>query len=631
MTKSEVWQYFIKEGNDVICNKCKKAVSGLNTTNLWNHLNHSHPEIYKLTEHSKKKQGDGELDEPPTKKAKQHTLQAAFGVSNRQEQDNKFKNLILEFIIDNNLPISIVESETFKNLVRFNSPDIKIPSRQEITYTLIPKRANSVKKNITESLANQKIALTTDTFSNKSNSLICVTSSWLTRDFQLKNRVIAIEPLLEHHTGVNISERIQKILTEFNVDLNDIVLMTRDGASNMEVACRKLNIPSLHCLCHILHLVVKMVIMKHIEVFGSVARAQAIVNSFKRSPSASHELRILEGDDARSLLLGIETRWNSFFHMLESVIRAMPYLRVYGETYKNAATNAIKMVSEGDVSIINTLLPLLKLFEDATLILSAEKASISCYLYVIKVLTRALESLEQSSDSELIQVLAREAKADLTERTEGCFEMESLKIAAFLDPRIKQRALLFEADKWREIENTVIEKLVNLKSDNDTAQGIQNNDATTVRDSNCNVVTNNPWDVEDSNDACAFVTLRDELKAEIALYIKAERLNVINPLDPGHSNVYGWWRKHRSSFPNLAILAREYLAPSPSSCASERAFSKATLHYSNKLRSRLKPTLSGQILMIQTDLADKRRNKDRYFYYAEEPDDEDLELYSLDI
>ena len=61
------------------------------------------------------------------------------------------------------------------------------------------------------------------------------------------------------------------------------------------------------------------------------------------------------------------------------------------------------------------------------------------------------------------------------------------------------------------------------------------------------------------------------------------------PLIPFHrANSYTWWNDNTHRFPQLSILARRYLAPPPTSVASERLFSNAGDIYDEK-RNRLAP------------------------------------------
>ena len=71
------------------------------------------------------------------------------------------------------------------------------------------------------------------------------------------------------------------------------------------------------------------------------------------------------------------------------------------------------------------------------------------------------------------------------------------------------------------------------------------------------------------------------------------------PLVPFHrANSYLWWKENRHHFPQLSQIARLYLAPSPTSIASERLFSTAGDIYDEK-RNRLALERAEMLLFIK--------------------------------
>ena len=56
-----------------------------------------------------------------------------------------------------------------------------------------------------------------------------------------------------------------------------------------------------------------------------------------------------------------------------------------------------------------------------------------------------------------------------------------------------------------------------------------------------------------------------------------------------------WWRDHTEQFPNLAVMARQYLGCPASSAAVERLFSQVGIAFSAKRRSAEADTLEDQM------------------------------------
>ena len=62
-----------------------------------------------------------------------------------------------------------------------------------------------------------------------------------------------------------------------------------------------------------------------------------------------------------------------------------------------------------------------------------------------------------------------------------------------------------------------------------------------------------------------------------------------------------WWRDHADEFPNLAVMARQYLGCPASSAAVERLFSQVGIAFSSKRKSAHADTLES-ILFARCNL-----------------------------
>ena len=79
-------------------------------------------------------------------------------------------------------------------------------------------------------------------------------------------------------------------------------------------------------------------------------------------------------------------------------------------------------------------------------------------------------------------------------------------------------------------------------------------------------------------------------KTELARYNRIEST-------PAGQNPLDFWKDHAALFPNLAELARSYLAVQASSAASERIFSQAKRLISCR-RNRLNPQTAGKTFFV---------------------------------
>jgi hypothetical protein len=85
-------------------------------------------------------------------------------------------------------------------------------------------------------------------------------------------------------------------------------------------------------------------------------------------------------------------------------------------------------------------------------------------------------------------------------------------------------------------------------------------------------------------------------QSEIDKYLSIPETDQTEENDP-----LDWWNKQKSQFPILSILARKYLAIPASSVPSERLFSDAGNHVTQK-RNQLDPYLLDKLLLLKRNL-----------------------------
>jgi hypothetical protein len=85
-------------------------------------------------------------------------------------------------------------------------------------------------------------------------------------------------------------------------------------------------------------------------------------------------------------------------------------------------------------------------------------------------------------------------------------------------------------------------------------------------------------------------TVRNKLCKQLDYYM-------LEPNEPEDSNSFNWWSANRARFPDIATVARSYLAIPATSVASERIFSKCGLTVSDR-RSSLSPQHTEQIVFL---------------------------------
>jgi len=253
------------------------------------------------------------------------TIAETFGVMTSFKESgvksDKLIHAIMYMICKDNQPISIVEDEGFKYLMKTVSPHFKIPSRRYIArktyekYYIMKEIVMTKLKNI------QHFTLTTDIWTNiQTRSYIGVTIHFV-EEYTLNSALLGVYELDERHTGKYIATKLLEVCKEWNIFKQNIIAVVTDGAANMLKAI-DLSYGKKHyilCFAHTLYLVAQHAIQSVPELTNLISDVKHIVRWFRQSVVASDELRKATKGEGK-LLQEVPTRWNSTFYMLERFI-----------------------------------------------------------------------------------------------------------------------------------------------------------------------------------------------------------------------------------------------------------------------------------------------------------------------
>ncbi|CAG2202961.1 unnamed protein product [Mytilus edulis] len=284
--KSAVWSYFkrLLNGNTVKCTLCDTELKYCGgTTNMINHIRLKHP-------------AEGPAESP----VKQSSIQSFINSPRKLNSDTKEKITlaIAEMVVKDYLPLSFVEGD---ESIRFQ-----------------------LKKRLISEISSAKSAsLTTDTWtSTATESYITVTEHHITDNWELKANVLCTRAMPERHTGDNIANKLQSIVSEFELD-GKIDTCVHDNARNMECAGNKcLEWGDFGCFGHTLQLCIKPV-FELASVAKLIQKCRKLVGHFKHSTTVTAEMRNrqkLLGVPEHELVQDVVTRWNSTQAMLSRLV-----------------------------------------------------------------------------------------------------------------------------------------------------------------------------------------------------------------------------------------------------------------------------------------------------------------------
>ena len=128
VNKSSVWDHMLKVGEGKVkCKLCEKEYSYNNsgsTSSLMQHIRAKHPSVLE------------------DRKA-QPSL-TSFGIGAQRPcsdtRQDKITSLLVNFIVGNMLPLSIVESQEFHELMNYVEPQYKVPCRATVVARLDSKK-----------------------------------------------------------------------------------------------------------------------------------------------------------------------------------------------------------------------------------------------------------------------------------------------------------------------------------------------------------------------------------------------------------------------------------------------------------------------------------------------------------
>jgi len=85
-----------------------------------------------------------------------------------------------------------------------------------------------------------------------------------------------------------------------------------------------------------------------------------------------------------------------------------------------------------------------------------------------------------------------------------------------------------------------------------------------------------------------------------------------------HDEVFAWWKNNGPRYPILSPFARKYLTIAVSSVLSERCFSRASLLFSNKLRTSLSKKTAAELILVNTYLSNQFLDKSEKEQWSDE-------------
>ena len=122
-------------------------------------------------------------------------------------------------------------------------------------------------------------------------SYIFLTAHWLNENFDYKHRVLHCREMEGDHTGQNICNYIQDMLSNLMITLNRVHVFLQDNARKIKLVISLLKSSSVPCFIHTLQLVIKDSLFVDDRRKLLLAKAQITVCHFSHSSKVSEMLK----------------------------------------------------------------------------------------------------------------------------------------------------------------------------------------------------------------------------------------------------------------------------------------------------------------------------------------------------
>ncbi|GES92498.1 zinc finger BED domain-containing protein 1-like [Rhizophagus clarus] len=299
---------------------------------------------------------------------------------------------LTEFLIDDMQPLYVLKNEGFINLVKTLDPYYTLPN----LWT-----------------------------GRDHQGYIGVTCSFINKEFELQEIMLAYQYMEYPHTSQNIARTIMNLIFEWGLE-KKFICITTDNGSNMVAASRLLpNTFRIPCAARTLNLVVNKGLIP-VEIL--IARAKRLINFFM-SPKQNERLKAIqtchlngtedfsENHKYLRTIQDMKTRWNSSYLAWERLLKlhhAINILIATMSTESESDTDTKKdlkrlkeiMLSDDEWKLMKQLTKILQPFYDATKLLGGEKYATASFMYYvvatlqIKVIPKEVEVVDLTNDDD---------------------------------------------------------------------------------------------------------------------------------------------------------------------------------------------------------------------------------------
>ena len=568
---------------------------------------------------------------------------ADFNTADKTLADSHLTN----WIVNHSQPFVVVEHEDFIEFCSTLRDSYPLPTRNTIRNRIIKQwteEKNRARVTIECDCGLRRYGTTSDMWTSAGKrGYMVVTMHYIDVNWRMRSVIIAFKRVLYPHSGERLASHLVAAVTEMSPRLlYGLWSITADNASTNTTMISELNdqflpdaiknyedeeiaasadedngnvvtgsprtVFQLRCIAHVLQLAVQNGLKSCPMLDNSIGRFRELMKKILDSPKLLEALASICSSlkvANKTPELDCETRWNSTWSMLSSVIMLkkpiQELLRRIRDRHDGFTTFSIKPnedlakhIDELTWHAMEDFCSFLKPFKDATALMSAsEYPTLGMVIPVMHLLLEHVRRAIAENDgfrSTHGRNFAKAVQVKLLEYEELVNRRE-VKVAAALDPRVKG-ILATVGLVVHEVVSFIIEDY-ELEYQDAYESSRQSASESSVAETS----SDSFLDLLDGHEQ-GRANVDEPFTGELNRWMAHAPMS----MKQSSREVCEWFKVNQTMYPRIQMMAREYLALTATSVPSECAFSRAGTTI-NKRRARLGDDAVQAICELQSLLA----------------------------
>lgn len=555
--KSKVWHYYTKLGDAFVeCTVCKKQLSFHNsTTTMREHLARKHS----IRDAPPKDERGAEHEGHEAKRPRP----AESGPRHGDARGEAILELVLEMIVRDLQPLSVVRDKGFGLLLGYLEPGFALPAPARLTG-MLRHRYGAARRQLERYLqtAPGLVLCLEPWVSQPGHRYLGVSASFIDAEWRRARCLLDTRQMRQDEAEGDLGEQLRAVLAEFGVCSQAVLCVVHDGE---QPAAAAHGWAGLGCAARVLQRCVEAGLEVQ-PVREALSSARGIVRYFQHDAKAggclSSKLEALNKSQCK-LVLDAGSCWGSTMEMCESLLELRWALMAVLEEQPRGAA-APPGLADHQWKLLQELVAVLRTLGIAAAFLREEQnASASALMPCVHGVAAAIGQQAEAAGAAVGAAVGR-IRAELRRRW-GLEDEEKLLespavIASFLDPRFKELRFLSPALR-SELHGRLKALLSQTFGHCPPSPGTH------------------PWapglgsKTEGAPSPSAYDILLGKDPTESTPEIHRQLENyLVEPLCKRSADPLLWWRSNERRFPALARLSRRYLAVPATAVPPHQAF-----------------------------------------------------------